>query len=167
MVGVTLGTSVGCGIVLDGRLLRGARGEAGEIWRAPLDVRDPGAGTLHDALRGGAIMDAYESTAGRRRDGAEIARLAMDGDPAAREVFDGYGRALGGALRWLCDAFDPDVVVLGGAVSASFSLFGDFALKPLEGRRVAVRVSALGDLAGVLGAAAIALRKNPEEEIHA
>jgi len=151
--GVTLGTSIGLGMVVNGALLRGAHGEAGEIWRSPVDLlAAPGAETagradsLHDLLGGHALGT----------DAATTARLARCGDAAALAVFARYGERLGAALCWLCDMLDPDVIVIGGAIAASFDLFADHARAVLGARRTLLAASALGDRAAILGAAGVA-----------
>lgn len=147
--GVTLGTSIGLGIVMQGKLMRGAHGEAGEIWRSPTDLSGGHVDADLHGLLGGHVL-AHDHL-----DGPGLARRARDGDRAAVELFIRYGERLGAALCWICDLFDPDIMVVGGAVAASFDLFGDRARLTLGTRRASVVVSTLGDRAAILGAAGL------------
>ncbi|MEI8093865.1 MAG: ROK family protein [Spirochaetales bacterium] len=149
--GVTLGTSIGLGLVVGGAAHRGFRGEAGEIWRSPVGL-EALAPTLHDQLSGAAIALAAGTV-----DGAEAARKARQGDTRAQAAWQAYGQGLGLALSWVCDVVDPERVVLGGSVAASFDLFGDRLRAVLGGRKTELVVSKLGDHAALLGAASLVM----------
>ncbi len=182
---VALGTGIGGGLVIEGRLYRGARGFAGEFGHIVVDHdgedcpgQCPGRGCLEVLASGRAMGRAGEAAAlaapdsplgRRRRDGGEITgalmtELAHAGDPQALEVLAGVGERLGAGLTGLVNALDPDVVVIGGGAVAA----GDLLLEPA--RRVvaqralppvagAVRIVAahFGEESGMLGAAIMAL----------
>jgi fructokinase len=166
--GIILGTGVGGGVVLrsadgtptawDG--LHGIAGEWGHV------VLDPAAalpcycgrrGCIERYLSGPAIEAAYHARSGEKRDLAAIGQRRGT-DPHARATLDAVVETFGRAVASLVDILDPDAIVLGGGVS-NLPLFYD------EGRAAVARwvfndelrtpivKNALGDSAGVLGAA--------------
>lgn len=154
LCGVTLGTGIGLGLVLEGHPYSGSRGAAGEIWRTPLSD-----GTTVEARCSGAFLsDAYARRTGLRLAGEDIAQKARDNAPAALATFDEYGRALGTVLAFVVNLLDPDVTVLGGSVAESFPFFRNALLDELcrasdGGRTPRVVASALGETAALWGAA--------------
>ncbi|TCI96781.1 ROK family protein [Aeromicrobium sp. IC_218] len=123
---VAVGTGIGMGVVADRRLLRGARGGAGEIGYLPLgrDPRDPGhrvRGPLEDAVSGPAIAAEYARRTGDRLATREVfARLATDAD--ARDAVRGAARHLAEALVAVHAVVDPACLVLGGGVGSRHDL---------------------------------------------
>lgn len=111
IVGLTLGTGVGAGIVIDGRVYRGANTGAGEIGCLPyLD----------------ADYEQYCSSHFFKRhhtDGALMAERAAGGDEEALALWREFGRHLGKLLQVVLFAYDPEAVVIGGGIAASASLF--------------------------------------------
>lgn len=152
MVGVTLGTSVGLGIVMDGRVYSGSTGEAGEVWRSPVNLTGRERGLLHDHLRGSVFVDNYEQRTGIRRSIDEIAALAATGDRDGEATFCAYGSILGRSLAWVSNILDPEVIVLGGSVANSYEVLRPSVLAELRGLRVRLEVSTLGERAAILGA---------------
>ncbi len=182
---VALGTGIGGGLVLNGRLYRGAHGFAGELGHLVVDYDGeecpgscPGRGCLEVLASGAAFGRAGtraasstpESTLGRRlADGHEITggivtELAHAGDEQARTLLGDIGRRLGAGLTGIVNAFDPEVIVIGGGAVAA----GDLLLEParevvaaraLPPMREVVRIvpAAFGDESGMLGAALMAL----------
>jgi glucokinase len=183
---VTLGTGIGGGIVLDGRLQRGAHGVAGE-WGHMRVVPDGrlcacgNRGCWEQYVSGNALGQAARelaasspATATRLLEladgqageltGEHVARAATDGDAAARELVTDVGAWLGQGIADLAAVLDPDVVVVGGSVS----LLGELLLAPardrldraLPGRGYRpgprVVVAELGPEAGLVGAADLA-----------
>lgn len=112
MVGMTLGTGLGVGVIIDGHLYCGANCGAGEIGSIP--YRD---GALETYCSG----EFFERAAGESGD-AIFAR-AQQGDEKALELFDEFGYELGQAVMTALYAYDPDLIVFGGSVSAGYSLF--------------------------------------------
>ena len=126
--GVILGTGVGGGVVVDGRVVDGAGGIAGEWGHMPLPVAARGEfpgpscwcgrrGCVETWLSGPAMAADHERSTGRALDAAEIARSAQEGDVACVATLDRYVDRLGRALAVVVDIVDPEVVVLGGGVS--------------------------------------------------
>jgi fructokinase len=127
--GTTLGTGVGGGIVVDRRPLVGANAIAGEWGHNPLPLADPGYGPavvcgcgrfgcIESWLNGAALARDYAKVAGRALEGPAIARLAAAGDDQARAAIAAYGQRLAVALAGVINLIDPDVIVLGGGLSA-------------------------------------------------
>lgn len=126
--GVILGTGVGGGIVVDGRLLSGANAIAGEWGHNPLpwpeDDERPGRvcycgrrGCVETFLSGPGLARDFRDAGGPELAAGEIARLAAKGDPAAAAALDRYEHRLARALATVINILDPDVVVLGGGLS--------------------------------------------------
>jgi len=160
--GVILGTGVGGGVVAGGRLWPGAHGIAGEWGHHALDPAGAACycgrrGCVETLLAGPAVEAGYARRAGAALPLAAIAARRGD-DPHAAAALEGLLDAFGRALANVIDILDPSAIVLGGGVS-NLDLLYD------EGRaRVAAQVfndelltpilrHALGDSAGVLGAA--------------
>jgi glucokinase len=112
LVGLTLGTGLGAGVIIDGRLYSGVNCAAGELGSIP--HRD---GTLEQYCAGAF----FQRAAGER--GEEVFRRAQAGDAAARALFAEFGRDLGHAVLLVVHAYDPEMVVLGGSISAALPYF--------------------------------------------
>lgn len=168
---VILGTGVGGGIVIGGRLLAGPNAIAGEWGHNPLPWPRPEwnevPGPLHWDGRHGAIegylsgtglaRDHHEAT-GQQRRGEDIVAGAKAGDPACEATLSRYEDRLARALASVINVLDPEVVVLGGGVSRLERLYAN--VPRLWGRwvfsdRVDTRLvaAAHGDSSGVRGAA--------------
>lgn len=184
-VGVFVGTGIGGGILVDRKLLRGTRYSAAEVGHIIMDIHGPMCGCGNrGCLEAIAARVAMERDI--RRAVAEgqptvladwiggpdepirsgLIRRALDeGDELARNILTRAGEALGQAALTLRHIFEPDVIIFGGGV---IEACGDFLMPIIEaavpadpyfGPRPGGRVvqSALGDDAGVLGAAAAAM----------
>jgi fructokinase len=134
--GATLGTGVGGGIVVAGQPLAGANAIAGEWGHNPLPLVAPEdgppitcgcgrSGCVETWLNGAALARDFARVAGRTADGREIARLAAQGGPAALAALACYQRRLAIALAGVVNLLDPDVIVLGGGLSAIPSLYSE------------------------------------------
>jgi glucokinase len=186
LVMLTVGTGVGGGIVVDGRIYRGATGAAGEFGHTmiaadpdhqPDPDADPGfprVGSL-ESLAAGHVLDqlARESAArhpdsalgalGPAASGPDAVAAAEAGDPDAIDVLAQLGRRLGIGIANAINTFDPDVVAIGGGVSAAGELLlgparraaMEFVL-PGVGTATEIRIARAGPEAGVRGAALLA-----------
>jgi fructokinase len=167
--GVILGTGVGGGIVLReggesaARVWDGAQGIAGEWGHVTLDpVAGPPCycgrrGCVEQYLSGPAIEAAYRARAGRAMPLTEIAARARE-DDQARETLDAVVDLFGRAVATVINVLDPDTIVLGGGVSNLQVLYerGAEAVARWifnDEVRTVIAKHALGDSAGVLGAA--------------
>jgi glucokinase len=182
---LTLGTGIGGGLIVGGRLVHGTRGAAAELGHIMVDAdgppcpgRCPNHGCLEALVSGHAIggeglrvaRGVPESAlgqalaAGREITGSLVTELAHDGDPAARDVMTLMGQRLGLGVVTLVNIFNPSVVVVGGGAIAAGELLlaparDVVARRALPINREAVRlVSArFGAESGMLGAACMAL----------
>jgi glucokinase len=140
LVMLTIGTGVGGGLVLGGRIYRGATGGAGELGHTLVgvdlsgDVAPPGdhfprpgsleyvaAGRALDRLATEAAVATPDSALGRLRDGdsgkvlgADAVKAARDGDPDARRIVEQWGERIGIGVANAINTFDPQEVVIGG-----------------------------------------------------
>jgi len=148
-VGLTLGTGIGCAFAVLGVCVTEGQGvpPGGEIWNFPY-----AGGTVEDLLSTRAIKADYLARTGRDLEVAEIAAAAPN-DSDARAVFETFGLHLGQMLRDVIAPFRPDMVVIGGGISRSASLFLPTAEKQIAGLGFHVVQSALLDHAPLVGAA--------------
>jgi glucokinase len=162
VLGFTLGTGLGCAIVMNQVLQTGARELSGEIWSSPYKEA-----TIEDYVSGRGIQDSYLHVSGRKLQAIEISKLATSGDTYAIRAFEEFGTALGFALAWTINLVDPDVVIIGGSISNSIELFFSpmmtmltkFACPSLSGLPP-IYTASLGNNSGVIGAAALVFVKD-------
>lgn len=126
--GVIIGSGVGGGVVIDGKVLSGANGVAGE-WghnKLPGPSAEEAAappcwcgrqGCLETWLSGRAMSEDHRRQAGSDLSAADIASRAAAGDGPAKSTLDRYADRLGRACASVVNLVDPDVIVLGGGVS--------------------------------------------------
>jgi fructokinase len=167
--GATLGTGVGGGIVVDGRVLIGENGAATEWSHTTLPFLQTGEespyicfcgqpGCIESFISGRGLAAAYRRLGGQELDGAEVGRREAAGDPIADRAFLCYEDWLARALAMVINLVDPRAIVLGGGVSNNERIFRNVPAQ-LERFTVAkpVRtrvVRALhGDASGARGAA--------------
>jgi len=153
LCGITLGTGVGCGVIVDGRLHRGASSSAGEVWCIPLR-----GAPLEEALSGAGIVRGYATEGGKASgiDGAAaVADLARGGDVAAAAAWRGFGGDLAFLCQCVLSLLDPERIVIGGSLAASRDLFDAFLRPPLGAAANRIAYADLGPAAGVIGAAAL------------
>jgi predicted NBD/HSP70 family sugar kinase len=126
---VTIGAGVGCGLVVDGALVHGAHGLAGELGHVPIALDGPvcrcgNSGCVETLAADGAIVARIGAATGEVvRDVTAAAQLARDGDPAAVAAFTGAGDALGRALATVANLVNPNRIVLSGEGLAASDLF--------------------------------------------
>ncbi len=169
LIGVTLGTGVGGGLVVNGKVIRGRRGGAGEVGHTTLI--DSGRacycgkyGCAEQYLSGSALEHSYSSRASAltRLTGAEIFRRADGFDPLAIATIEYYRDHLVNFLSNLANFLDPHVIVLGGGLSLQERLYPGLSERLSSGcflteNPPAVLKNNCGDSAGVLGAALLGL----------
>ena len=145
----TLGTGVGSGFAVEGRVVTEGKGvpPGGEIWNTPYE-----GGIVEDRISTRALQKAYKERKGKEREVASIAHYAIGGEPEATAVFAEFGRTLGIAIKRLLADFAPEVVVLGGGISRSANLFLGAVKAELEDTAIEVRITKLGDHAPLAGA---------------
>ncbi|MFL0788863.1 MAG: ROK family protein [Prochlorococcus sp.] len=162
---LTLGTGVGGGVLLGGKLFTGHNGAAAEPGLIGVDPEGP---PCNSGNSGSLEQFASITGLGRLWDGdpAQLSRLAAAGDQAALAVWERYGRILGVGISSLVYMFTPEVVLVGGGLAGGSVHFLPSLRREVE-RRVQdvsreglqIRACALGNSAGRLGAARLALER--------
>lgn len=167
--GVILGTGVGGGLVINGAIVDGPLGIAGEWGHNPLPwarVEDlPGhpcwcgrSGCMESWVSGPALAADYARTTDKTADTQEIAARAQSGDPEALAALARHADRLARGLSHVVNIIDPDVIVLGGGLSGLTHLYGELPclMRPhifADGPIVDIRPPKWGDASGVRGAA--------------
>lgn len=160
---VAIGTGIGVGILADGRVVRGANGIAGAAgWFALGEWKDDyAAAGCWEAESAGPAVARLAGMA----DGQSVVAAARAGDRHALDVLQRAARFIGMGVANLVSVFNPEIVVLGGGLTAGA---GDLLLdtvrqeaarwaQPLAMRQCRIELTQLGDRAGLLGAARLAL----------
>jgi predicted NBD/HSP70 family sugar kinase len=161
-----VGTGVGMGLVLDGKLYRGASGAAGEVGYLPIgaDPHDPQVrrrGAFEEAVNGAAVVrTAGQAGLAGSLSAKKVFGLARRGDPVAGRVVGDEARRLATGLAVVMAVVDLELIILGGGVGGN----ADLLLPPIERElrtlspvRPRLAVSALGEDAVLQGAVATAL----------
>lgn len=163
---LTLGTGVGGAVLADGRLLKGQIGRAGHLGH--ISVNSDGApdivgtpGSLEQMI---GNYNISERSGGRFTSTRKLVEAHLNGDPEATRVWLRSIFHLGAAIASFINAFDPEIVVIGGGIAqAGPALFeplneylNRFEWRPM-GTGVPINVAALGDSAGAIGAAYYAM----------
>src|SRR5579863_867672 len=150
MVGLTIGTGLGGGLIINDKLFAGYNCGAGEIGLLPY---------------GGRVLEYYASGSFFRNvyglDGVEVYKEAGRGDERALELYGELGTHVGQAIKAAIYAYDPELCVLGGSVSKAYDLFSATMWKEVRTlvyaktlERMRIEVSNLQN-SGILGAAAL------------
>jgi glucokinase len=168
---LTLGTGVGGGVMVDGRLLQGGIGRAGSLGHISLDPNGPldivgTPGSLEDAVGDHTVatrtQGAFQST-------EALAKAVNHDDPTALGHWRTMIQYLAAGLVSLINAFDPQIIIIGGGVARA----GDTLLIPLReqlrqwewqphGHQVQLTVAELGPWAGAIGAAHAAMQNTTQ-----
>lgn len=176
---VTIGTGIGGGLILDGRVYRGVDGTAGEIGHICVEPDGVSCGCGSHGC-----VEQYASATAMVRIAEELARqnagsplsararftskdvydAAVAGDAVALGTFRTMGRYLGIALAGLVDVLNPELIVIGGGAAAGWDFFIEHVRSEIQTRafrdpatRVQIVRASLGEAAGILGAARVAL----------
>jgi len=183
---LTLGTGIGGGIIINGRLYLGVSGSAGEIGHMTIDVNGPrcscgnigclemlasGTAVAREAIRRirqGERSSLTEIVGGKIESitAEEVGMAAQGGDPLALEVILKAANYLGVGMLNLVNIFNPEMIIVGGGMAK----MGDLLLDPakqvvrerafqLLAQAVSIVPAQLGNDAGVLGAAAFAFQQ--------
>lgn len=175
---VTIGTGVGCGLILDGTLYHGAHRWAGELGHTTVVIDGPvcgcgKSGCLQTLASGRAIARRWRehaeeevATPGAEVDATHVVRKAVEGDRRALQIIQDAAMYLGVGIANLVNLFDVPLVIIGGGVTNAGELF----MRPLQDRvaketgniqtrQVDMRMASLGDHAGLMGALALAIRQ--------
>ena len=162
---VVLGTGVGGGIVSGGRLIEGAHGFGGEIGHFPthadllLKGGDKWSSHYETFASTGALVRRAKASGKDWTNGKEIFEAAASGDEDALNILDGWTDEVTAGITGLVHVFDPEVVLIGGGVSAQ----EEFLIKPVRAKTLKtvtpdmaaglqVKSAELGNNAGMVGA---------------
>lgn len=165
--GVIIGTGVGGGLVIDGKVRHGHHGIAGEWGHNVLISEGPMCycgkrGCVESIISGPALERYYEERTGRPLPLSEVVKAAEDGDKEATHVLHYLAENFARAISVIINIVDPDVIVLGGGVS-NISLLYSRALELLphyifcDTLDTRITQNTLGDSAGVFGAAMLTI----------
>jgi predicted NBD/HSP70 family sugar kinase len=167
VLGLILGTGVGGGIVVDGRVLDGRHGIAGEWGHNPICGETAPcycgrAGCVETVLAGPALERFYRERTGTAASLREIAQRDRAGEPAAAATLERLVSKFGEAIAAVINILDPDAIVIGGGVGNLEILYTERARAAIRRHlfnpelRTELLRPALGDSAGVFGAALLA-----------
>lgn len=174
--GLVMGTGVGGGLVLNGKLMEGAHGIAGEIGHTPLPFREtldgPSvrcacglAGCIDKSISGGGLSRLFAVMTGREAQAHEIAAMAGQGDEEALKVLDRFYGTVAKAMGAIINVYDPDAIVVTGGLNQLPGLYeqapqhwGRYAMRK-EGLRTRLLPARHGAMTGLRGAAWLGAEK--------
>ncbi|WP_245674808.1 ROK family protein [Herbidospora cretacea] len=170
LVFVKIGTGIGCGIISERRLHRGAQGAAGDIGHIRVTANDEvvcrcGNSGCLEAVASGAAIAHQLSAAGVDAHGSrDVVNLVRQGNTMAVQFARQAGREIGDVLASIVNFFNPSVIVIGGDMAEA----GEHILAgvreviysrslPLATQHLSIRATELGDRAGIIGAAVMVI----------
>lgn len=168
VVGITLGTGVGGGIIIDGNLYRGSSFTAGELGHIPVNEIGPkcncgGEACLERYIGNRYILENAKRIFGKDITLEKLSQLAKQGNKKAVTIWHKAAKYLGIALSGVANLLDPEVIVIGGGVSNAGAIIFDKirqTLKeramPYQAKTVKIVRAKLGNDAGMIGAALLA-----------
>jgi glucokinase len=176
---LTLGTGVGGGVMVDGRLLVGASGLAGELGHVPVDRSGPrcvcgGVGCLELYASGRAVAERARPELGHAAvsaTAADVVRAADQGHAGAKRILTDVGRHIAVAASHFVALLDPRLILLGGSlafaagnyiVPAATTALSETVSLPDLRDAVRVELAGCGPEAGAVGAAVAILHPGPE-----
>ena len=164
VVGLGLGTGVGGGIVIEGKILYGKSGTAGEIGHTTINrfgrkCACGGRGCLEAYINEKGIRKTAFEIMGKRIDTIFLYNLARKGERKALEVWQETGKYLGIGLANIVDALNPDMIVIGGGIANAGELLLNSAKSEMRknilsptAKKTQVLKAKLGEFAGAIGA---------------
>jgi len=167
MVFISINEGIGCGVILNGELYRGASGNAGEFGHIIIDTNGP---ECHCGNRGcwetlaseSYIVNRYlkSSNSNKELTKKEIYQLGKNGDKKVIEIFNEAGRNIGVGLVNIINGLSPELLVIGGGIVEIKDYIYEEIIKKLEEsalsisyKKVEIKFSELADLAAVYGMA--------------
>lgn len=150
VIGVTLGTGVGAGLIIDNELYCGSNTGAGEIGCLPY---------LEHTLEfycGSAFFAEFYNTTGK-----DAMQLAQSGDSKGLEIWNDFGRHIGMLVKIILYAYDPEAIIFGGSIANAYPFFEKAMRKEMESfdypetiKKIQILISTRDDIS-LLGAAAL------------
>jgi predicted NBD/HSP70 family sugar kinase len=172
-----LSAGIGAGLILDGKLFRGARGLTGELGHVVVEpegriCRCGNRGCLETVASAPVLLDSLAPLRGHGVGLEDAVRLARDGDAGGRRLFADAGRAVGRAAGAICNVVNPEMVIVGGDMSVVGDVLVDAVREgislstiPAIGNETPVVPGLLGDRAEVLGAIGLVLAETQADTI--
>lgn len=171
VISVTLGTGVGGGVILNGKLWRGSHGSAGEIGHTTVDpfsglkCKCGNTGCLELFASATAIVRMARELGMKELTAEDVYEAGRNGNEQALSVFKRFGMYLGIGLANLMNLIDPQIIVITGGAANGWDLFANEMYRQVGERafrataqQVKIARAECGDNAGLLGAAKIALQ---------
>jgi len=153
--GITIGTGYGCGIIIDGVLLEGSTGTAGEYAKSPYLE-----GVFEDYISGKGLKKIYKKLSGELKRPLQIEDEARSGSKVAIETFHEFGTHIGNSLSYVVNLLDPEIIIIGGSIANAYDLFIDSVWKSLHqyiygisAEHLTIKPAVDGELNSVIGAA--------------
>lgn len=150
LVGITLGTGLGAGIIVNNNLYNGSNCGAGEFGCIPYKES-----ILEDYCSSHFFKNIYNI------DGYQAFQLAKEGDPKALEIFNNFGKNIGFAIQMIMLSVDPEAILVGGSISDAFPFFSKTMFESLNDfpfsnsvKRITIEKSDLKSVS-ILGAGAL------------
>ena len=150
VIGVTLGTGVGAGLIINNELYCGSNVGAGEIGCLPY---------LEHTLEfycGSSFFPEYHNTTGK-----EAMQLALNGDEKGLKIWEEFGKHMGMLVKIVLYVYDPDAIIFGGSIANAYSFFEEAMRKEMETfdypetiKKIKIFISTREDIS-LLGAAAL------------
>jgi glucokinase len=154
IVGMTVGTGLGLGLIINNQLFEGRNCGAGEFGMVPyLD-------SIFETYCSGQFFSSV-----KKMDAVELHQKAKKGNKEALAIFEEFGMHMGVAIKSILYAYDPEIIIVGGSLSTAFDLFKKTMYKEIETfayrntlKNLKIEVSEISDSA-ILGAAALHMGK--------
>ena len=179
IVMVTLGTGVGGGVIVDGKIVAGAKGAGGEIGHILIDETETetcgcgkkgcleqygsATGVVRLANRRLAKDDKASILRGKEVDCKAVWDAVKEGDEVAIEIADEFGKILGKGLGMIACVVNPEAFVIGGGVSKAGNIILDYIVDNFKNttfrgcKETDFRLATLGNDAGIYGAAKLVI----------
>ncbi len=162
---IALGTGVGLGMLIEGKVIKGAKGAAGEVAYLPFgpDLYSSASlekGALETILGAPGLMSAYNKKAEKPlAAGREVLEAALAGDALAREIMEEAGQMLARLVLSVHAILDPEKIILGGNIGGNALMLELVSkeLPRLTNQKITLETTQLGSRATLVGAVAVAL----------
>jgi glucokinase len=164
IIGFTLGTGLGCGIVINRKIYQGAHELAGEVWISPY-----GDGIIEDKISGKGLESIHRARTGQNSAPRNIFESAGKNDCDALQSWVEFGKHLAYGIAWSVNLLDPDMVILGGSLSKGFNYFAPTMeehlrkwINAIQAQEIAVVKAGLAEHGGMVGAACLVLSEEKD-----
>ncbi|NRA86015.1 MAG: ROK family transcriptional regulator [Rhizobiales bacterium] len=166
LVFISLGTGIGAGIIINGQIVRGVDGSAGELGFLPFGSDATSKDALHagafeNAVGTDAIVKLYKSKTGELKNVKEIFNIARLGEPIASEIVSEVGFSLARAIAAITSLINPEKIIMGGSIGRQDILINAIKkhLPKFMKQSPAVTASTLDGNAALIGGIAIGLEQ--------